>query len=37
MEAEIMAAGETFNCEIFKKKTMVDGNFSWIRHSIKPL
>ena len=35
MEAEIMAASETFNCEIFIK-TMVDGNFSWIRHSIKP-
>jgi hypothetical protein len=30
-----MAASETFNCEIFIK-TMVDGNFSWIRHSIKP-
>ena len=34
-EAEIMAASETFNCEIFIK-TIVDGNFSWIRHSIKP-
>jgi hypothetical protein len=33
-EAEIMAASETFNCEIFIK-TIVDGNFSWIRHSIK--
>ena len=30
-EAEIMAASETFNCEIFIK-TIVDGNFSWIRH-----
>jgi hypothetical protein len=30
-----MATSETFNCEIFNK-TMVDGNFSWIRHSIKP-
>ena len=30
-----MAASETFNWEIFIK-TIVDGNFSWIRHSIKP-
>ena len=34
-EEEIMAASEIFNCEIFIK-TMVDGNFSWRRHSIKP-
>ena len=30
-----MAASETFNCEIFIK-AMEDGNFSWIRYSIKP-